>query len=173
MAIMSRAFLASSLALLSCCLSGVPGVTAATRLDQLRQALASNTGAAANCSDVSLSRPEWYVYYPTLTTVNASTGGTTGDVQFQAFNLMTGQSSNCSAHNIDLEPGTAEAQSVWHKCSTPETVFQFKLSTLEMRLNSTWTCGDLPQYVGIGFLFPTRQASGMGVDLGTGIDEPS
>jgi hypothetical protein len=96
------------------------------------------------CVEASLTNPSWDIYGPTLTSVNASDGGTIGDVQFQAYHHATGILANCTANNIELDPQAhgPEALSVWHNCSVPNLQFQFLLADFDMRLRGSWVCGN-------------------------------
>ena len=94
-----------------------------------------------SCIETSLTSPRWGIYSPTLVTVNGSSGGSQGDVQFGVVHHATGVEANCSAHNIELDPKTPEDLAVWHNCSIPGLDFQFELNpNLDMRLRGSWKC---------------------------------
>lgn len=93
------------------------------------------------CIKTSLTNPTWGIYGPTLLVVNSSSDGTQGDVRFLTLNTATGISANCTAEDIELDPMGSEALSIWHNCSVPDLYFQFSLTSFEMRLKGTWSCG--------------------------------
>ncbi|KAK3343388.1 hypothetical protein B0T25DRAFT_614369 [Lasiosphaeria hispida] len=92
------------------------------------------------CLDRSFSNPGWGIYSPQLVTVNGSSGGTQGDIRFQAINSANGVTADCRAQNIELDPRTPAALAVWHNCSLPDLQFQFSLPTLDMNLRGSWVC---------------------------------
>ncbi|KAL1841802.1 hypothetical protein VTJ49DRAFT_6555 [Mycothermus thermophilus] len=100
------------------------------------------TPSPEECLDISLTNPTWGILGPTLVLVNASSGGTHGDIRFQTVNTATGESANCTARDIDLDLKGPSAQDVWHNCSSPDLFFQFSLETFEARLKGSWRCGN-------------------------------
>ena len=94
------------------------------------------------CIGTSFTNPTWGIYDPSLVAVNASSGGTHGDIRFLTVNSATGVSANCTAKDIDLDPKGAGALDAWHNCSIPNLFFQFSLESLDMRLKGSWKCGN-------------------------------
>ncbi|KAK0705717.1 hypothetical protein B0H67DRAFT_497600 [Lasiosphaeris hirsuta] len=92
------------------------------------------------CLDRSFSNPGWSIYSPQLVTVNGSSGGSQGDIRFQAVNSANGVTAECRAQNIELDPKTPEALAVWHNCSLPDLQFQFSLANLDMNFRGSWVC---------------------------------
>ncbi|KAK4210554.1 hypothetical protein QBC37DRAFT_442656 [Rhypophila decipiens] len=94
------------------------------------------------CILESFSSPKWGIYDPALITVNGSSGGSMGDIRFLTMNTATGLVANCTANNIELDPKGLDALEFWHNCSVPNLFFQFNLTSFELRLKGTWTCGE-------------------------------
>ncbi|KAK3371055.1 hypothetical protein B0T24DRAFT_680181 [Lasiosphaeria ovina] len=98
--------------------------------------------SAEVCIEASLTSPKWGIYNPALVTVNGSSGGSMGDIRFLTENTATRVVANCTAENIDLDPKGDDALTLWHNCSIPNLFFQFNLTTLDLRLQGTWQCGN-------------------------------
>lgn len=96
---------------------------------------------AEQCLTISLSSPAWSIYDPALLSVNASSGGTTGDIRFITVNAATGLEAPCRAQNIEFQP-TGDERNVWHNCSIPGLQFQFLLDLFQVKLRGTWQCGN-------------------------------
>ena len=93
------------------------------------------------CIEESFSSPKWGIYDPALITVNGSSGGSQGDIRFLTMNTATGVVANCTAKNIELDPKGPNAADFWHNCSIPDLFFQFNLTSFDLRLKGTWSCG--------------------------------
>ncbi|KAK1751002.1 hypothetical protein QBC47DRAFT_392060 [Echria macrotheca] len=99
------------------------------------------------CIEKSLSNPSWYIVSPMMVTVNASTGGTIGDLQFLATNTATGSTALCDKRDFDLDPHDPVAQDEWHSCNVTDLAFQFRLAAFEMRLKGSWRCGANSSFI--------------------------
>jgi len=100
------------------------------------------------CIDVSLSYPRWEITHLSFTTINYRDGKRVGDIKFVAHNVAANTTTDCFAESIDL----SGASSIWHKCKSVETTFQFSLINYDLKLQGTWGCGGTPEYV--FFFFP-------------------
>ncbi|KAK3984317.1 hypothetical protein QBC44DRAFT_253153 [Cladorrhinum sp. PSN332] len=96
------------------------------------------TPTPQECVEISFTEPAWGIYDPALTSINASSGGTQGDIRFLAINSATRVEASCKAQNIELDPTGAQLD-VWHDCSIPNLQFQFILSLFEVKLRGTWS----------------------------------
>ncbi|KAK4167482.1 hypothetical protein QBC43DRAFT_363416 [Cladorrhinum sp. PSN259] len=101
----------------------------------------SSTPTPQECVEISFTEPAWGIYDPALTSVNASSGGTQGDIRFLAINSATRVEAACRAQNIELEPTGAQLDA-WHNCSIPDLQFQFILSSFEVKLRGSWSCDN-------------------------------
>ena len=101
----------------------------------------AQTPTPKECVEISFTEPAWGIYDPALTSVNASSGGTQGDIRFLAVNSATGVQATCRAQNIELDP-TGPQLDVWQNCSVPGLQFQFILSLFEVKLRGTWSCDN-------------------------------
>ncbi|KAK4224380.1 hypothetical protein QBC38DRAFT_485585 [Podospora fimiseda] len=98
------------------------------------------------CIEISFTEPAWGIYDPALTSVNASSGGTQGDIRFLAINSATRVETTCRAQNIELDPTT----DIWHNCSSSDLQFQFILSSFQLKLRGTWSCNSSLTFSGYG-----------------------
>jgi hypothetical protein len=102
-------------------------------------------GNEVNCKEYSFTQPEWYLYDPSFTMFNYSSGGTHGDVGFSAYNVATNVTFDCYARNVDLSLPINRTE--WHNCSVPDTKFTFSVLSNSFGLQQTWICKDAPEYV--------------------------
>ncbi|KAK4183718.1 hypothetical protein QBC35DRAFT_86071 [Podospora australis] len=99
------------------------------------------TPTPEQCLTISFSEPSWAIYDPALRSVNASSGGHTGDIRFLTVNAATGLQAACRADNIEFQP-TGDELNVWHDCDVPGLQFQFLLDLFQVKLRGTWQCNS-------------------------------
>lgn len=120
-------------------------VIGATLDGQRRRQYDGPSGSDIDCKEVSLSAPSWYIYDPTYTRHDASSGGTLGEAGFDVYNLATNESFRCYAPDLDLS--LTGDESLWHNCSVPDAQFTFDLTDNLIGLKETWTCDNAPTQV--------------------------
>lgn len=119
-------------------------VAAALRRRQYDDGGGEEEGAPSfSCKEASFTGPRWYVYDPSYTVFNYSSGGRWGDVGFAGYHVATEVLAHCYAIGVNLAP--VEGEDYWHDCREPPgTQFRFNLTAYTMEIRQNWTCDDAP-----------------------------
>jgi hypothetical protein len=91
-----------------------------------------------SCKEISFSHPAWYLWDPTLVTIN---GTTIGDFGVGLQNTANGGDFICLVESVELAP---DSNGPWYNCSIPTAKFRPNLTTNSLEFSESWVCEDDP-----------------------------